>query len=123
MPDDNTVGARKKTLRRIYEQRGPFIAVPLGFREDGLALSVHAKWLYVILLSYASVNDEKSSTVNPSYRTLVRDSGLRREMIAKALNELEGGGFITRQKRFNRSTVYSIVFGWGPGAIPSVLKA
>lgn len=88
---------------KIKDRIGQFIAVPVALVDARLSTS--AKWLYVILRSYAS-NDH--DMIYPGYKHMEEKAGMRRETIARALTELEASGWITRRRRFSASTVYTL---------------
>jgi biotin operon repressor len=92
--------------RKLVEEIGRFVAVPHVFIESySHGLSVHARWLFVVLLYFVN---HKTCQAFPSYDTLQRVTGYRRQAISKALRELEKTGWVVRHRRFGRSTIYKI---------------
>ncbi|HEX8278032.1 MAG TPA: helix-turn-helix domain-containing protein, partial [Segetibacter sp.] len=90
-----------------YENIGMFAAIPHSFIKESKKLKFHSRWLYVALVYYRNSKNGKSF---PSYDTIQQSTGLRREMIAKCLNELEESGWIKpRKKRYGNSNVYEVV--------------
>jgi DNA-binding HxlR family transcriptional regulator len=99
---------RKKLIeerKSLRDKIGQFTAIPHEFIKRGRTLSVHSKWLFVVLRFYTNSHSDR---VFPSYAELQSTSGLRREMISKGIKELEEAGWLKRQKRFSRSTVYTL---------------
>jgi hypothetical protein len=88
----------------LYEKFGPFVGVPNFFIEEARGLFVHARWLWVCLRFYAGLKN----TAYPSYDALEELTGFRRAMISQSLRELEGSGWISRQRRFGQSTIYTL---------------
>lgn len=90
----------------LSDKIGPFVAIPHSFVKNARGLSFHARWLFVTLRFYTN---GESGLAFPSYDTIHKLTGMRREMIAKSIGELERAGWLNRQKRFNSSTLYEIV--------------
>lgn len=90
----------------LYDRIGPFVAIPHSFIKGARELSFHARWLFVTLRFYTNGESGKAF---PSYDRIQQMTGMRREMIAKSIRELEEAGWLTRQKRFNSSTLYEIM--------------
>lgn len=66
-------------------------------------LTVPAKWLYATLWSFANNNH---GGIYPSYKTIMRRSGLKNNAIAKALAELEHFKWIVRDKTKSKGNDY-----------------
>jgi hypothetical protein len=97
---------QSKDLRQqgLYEKFGPFVGVPNSFITAARGLSVHARWLWVCLRYFGGLKDK----IYPSYDVLEELTGFRRAMISQSLNELESRGWISRQRRFGQSTIYTL---------------
>ena len=87
----------------VYDEIGQFITLPHSFILDSKGLSFHARWLFVILRYFTN---RKYGYAFPSYDAIQEITGMRREMIAKSINELIRAGWLLRRKRFNNSTLY-----------------
>ena len=95
-----------KSPARLVDRIGAFTAIPNRFIEESSGLSIHSKWLFIGLRFFAS---SQNDCVFPSYDTLRSLTGLRREMISKGLRELSSAGWVTKKKRFGKSTIYTLV--------------
>lgn len=86
---------------------GNWFRVPRDLFEREKDLNARAKIVFVALVFH--VNDHKDDLiVFPSYDRLQAFTGLRRAAIAKALKDLEKRGWLTRCKRFGKSTKYEL---------------
>lgn len=72
---------------------------------QGRYLTTNAKWIHVTLQSFE--NSETGATF-PSYDAIVARTNLRREKIAEGLRELERFYWITKRKKFSKSTHYYV---------------
>lgn len=72
---------------------------------QGRYLTTNAKWIHVTLQSFE--NSETGATF-PSYDAIVARTNLRREKIAEGLRELERFCWITKRKKFSKSTHYYV---------------
>lgn len=61
------------------------------------ALSVHARWLYILLTSGWSRYEPRKEVIF-TYTQIRKITGFRYEMISKAIKELETAGFITVER-------------------------
>lgn len=89
-----------------YDSIGRFAMIPHTFIEESRGLSIHARWLFVILMFYRNTMTGNSF---PSYQTIHEKFGLRRPMISKGIKELEAAGWLKRKKRFSQSTIYTLL--------------
>jgi hypothetical protein len=90
----------------LYNQIGQFVTVPHSFIENARGLSFHAMWLFVILRYYTN---REAGYAFPSYKTIREITGMRRQKISSSIEELEEGGWLKRRKRFNKSTIYTLI--------------
>lgn len=90
-----------------FATMGRFAMIPFSFIENAKRMKVHTRWLYVALVYYFNT---KNGIAFPSYDTLTKLTGLRREMISNGIKELERDGWITRKRRFGNSTLYTVIF-------------
>lgn len=74
--------------------RRGFAQVPNVVMRDG-RLSMQAKYLYGLLLSYAWQDDE----AHPGVKALCRDAGVGKDTLAKYVHELSGAGLIEVKRR------------------------
>lgn len=96
-----------KEEKLTFENVGLFAMIPHSFIKEAKKLKVHTRWLYVALVFYRNT---KRGIAFPSYDTIRELTGLRGEMIAKGLTELEQSGWIKpRKRRFAQSNVYQVV--------------
>ena len=93
-----------------YETVGRFVPVMHAFIDSTEHLSLHTRWLYVALLYYRNTQSREAF---PSYNALYKKFGLRREMVAKGVRELEEEGWIKRKRRFGRSNTYRFLLPLG----------
>lgn len=91
--------------KRLVDKIGQFTTIPYSFIEQSKGLSFHARWLFVVLRYYTN---GKSGEAFPSYDTIQTLTGLRREMIAKSIRQLESRGWLSKRKRFNGSNCYTL---------------
>jgi hypothetical protein len=98
---------RDKDSKSLVEEMGNFTPIPKTFIEQSRGLSFHARWLFVVLSYY---RNRESGKAFPSYDTIHELTGMRREMIARSIQQLESGGWLTRRKRFSSSTLYTLNF-------------
>jgi hypothetical protein len=90
-----------------FDEIGRFAMIPFTFIEGSKQLSFHARWLFVVLMYYRNTETGNSF---PSYETVYQKFGIRKEMMAKAIRELEEKGWLKRKKRFSKSTIYTLIF-------------
>ena len=90
---------------RLYDQIGAFAVVPIEFIDHADQFSDQARWLFVLLRRY--LNNE-SGKAFPSYALITERTGWTNKTIAKAIKELESGGWIVRQKQFSGPTIYTL---------------
>src|SRR5262245_50453591 len=90
-------------MSKFTDEWGTFTAVANAFIEQSLNLSVHAKWMFVLLRFHTN---QKSECAWPSYDQLQALTGLSRTTVSKAIRELEEYGWLERRKRFGASVVY-----------------
>lgn len=91
----------------IVDRIGHFTVVPNAF-IDQASFSHEATRLFLVLRRMSNGQDDVPFAF-PSYDTIKAKTGIRGyATIAKALRELEEAGWITRQKRFGKSTVYTL---------------
>lgn len=95
-----------KPTGNLFDEIGRFITIPYTFIHAGKSLSLHARWLFVALRYYTN---GKSGVAFPSYATIGKLTGMRREKISSSIKELENNGWLERQKRFNNSTIYKLI--------------
>lgn len=98
--------------RRKKSRSEPFAIIPRRTIQSKELnnLSIHARWLYVVMTSKWS-RSEPTKEITFSYTELRKITGFRYEMISKAFKELELAGFIKIQRgrlcytynRFNMS--------------------
>lgn len=101
MPDQNEIQAE------LVDDVQPFTMLQNAFLEDA-ALSANAFRVFIILKSYTS-GRAKTKMAFPSYATLkVRCNIGANATLARAIRELETAKWITRTKRFGRSSLYTL---------------
>ena len=93
--------------RISYEQIGYFAMIPHSFIEDSKRMSFHSRWLYVALVYY---RNSQSGVAFPSYTTIRKLTGMRRENISSSIKELEEKGWIEKVSRYSQSNLYKILF-------------
>jgi len=85
----------------------PFTMIQNAFLDDA-ALSAVAFRVFIILKSYTS-GRAKTKLAFPSYSTLKARCNISgNTTLAKAIRELESAGWIKRDKRFGRSSLYTL---------------
>jgi hypothetical protein len=97
--------ANDESNRRLVDEIGQFTTIPYSFIQQSKGLSFHARWLFVVLRYYTN---GKSGEAFPSYDTIQTLTGMRREMIAKSIRQLESRGWLSKRKRFNGSNCYTL---------------
>jgi len=92
-----------------YADIGQFVMLPHTFIKNSKKrkLLFHSRWLFVALMYY---RNGQTGYAFPSYDKICELTGLRRNMISKCIRELETAGWISRKKRFNASTIYTLHF-------------
>ncbi len=90
---------------RLVDRIGNFTTIPNSVIQRARKLGSHALTLFVYL-RYRT--NQKSGVAFPSYQTIRDDTGLSRATIAKAIGKLEDENFLTKRKRFNKSTIYTL---------------
>lgn len=91
--------------KKLSDQIGQFTTIPNVFISSTISLTTEAKWLFVILRYHSNF---KTGHAFPSYTAIQEMTGFHRRTIAQALRELETSGWLTKQRRFGQSTVYSL---------------
>jgi len=91
---------------QIYDEWGSFAAIPHQFIDAAGQYSDHARWLFVLLRRYTNGESGKAF---PSYVLIEEHTGWSPKTIAKAIRELEAGGWIIRKKQFSGPTIYKLV--------------
>jgi Helix-turn-helix domain len=90
-------------------RRGYFTKVENYLFEEGKYLTPTAKLVYVVLCSF---QNNKSGKIYPSYEKIMARSGLGKNKVAAALNELHAFGWITRRKVFIGGNHYELLYPW-----------
>lgn len=91
----------------IGRYRKNFVQVPFELFENGIYLSERAKVVYITLISF---RNKKTSKTYPSYEKIMKRSGLNKDQVAAALNELEYFGWIERKKGFQSVNNYTLMY-------------
>lgn len=91
--------------KKLSDLIGQFATIPNSFIQEAKTLSTEAKWLFVILRYHTN---SKTGNAFPSYTKINEITGFHRKTISKALKELEGTGWLTKQRRFGASTLYAL---------------
>lgn len=91
---------------RLVDRIGCFTGVPNSFIKTSAARSCAAFRLFVMLRYFTNSETE---TAFPSFDKLHDTTGLHRRDIAKGLRELEECGWLSRRKRFGKSTIYTLL--------------
>ena len=91
---------------KIYDEWGAFVTIPHQFIDNAAEYSDQARWLFVLLRRYTNGVSGKAF---PSYALITERTGWTNKTIAKAIKELESGGWIVRQKQFSGPTIYTMV--------------
>lgn len=89
----------------IYDEWGAFVTIPHQFIDNAAGYSDQARWLFVLLRRYTNGVSGKAF---PSYAVITERTGWTNKTIAKAIKELESGGWIARQKQFSGPTIYTL---------------
>lgn len=95
-----------ESSKKLVDKIGQFVTIPYSFIHQSKELSFHACWLFVVLRYYTN---GESGEAFPSYETMRKLTGMRREMIAKSIHELESRGWLTKKKRFGNSNRYTLI--------------
>lgn len=74
---------------------------------QGRYLTSDAKWVYATIRSFMN-ND--TGKMFPSYDAILERSGMTKPRLAAAQRELEHFYWITKRKRFSKSTIYKLSF-------------
>ena len=90
---------------KIYDEWGAFVTIPHQFIDHSAEYSDQARWLFVLLRRYTNGVSGKAF---PSYAVITERTGWTNKTIAKAIKELESGGWIARQKQFSGPTIYTL---------------
>ncbi len=90
---------------KIYDEWGAFVTIPHQFIDNATGYSDQARWLFVLLRRYTNGISGKAF---PSYAVITERTGWTNKTIAKAIKELESGGWIVRQKQFSGPTIYTL---------------
>lgn len=90
---------------KIYDEWGAFVTIPHQFIDHAAGYSDQARWLFVLLRRYTNGVSGKAF---PSYAVITDRTGWTNKTIAKAIKELESGGWIVRQKQFSGPTIYTL---------------
>lgn len=96
----------KKENITVRSTWGNFVIVPVTLLESSLSSSARLVWISLM----SRVNHaENEACVYPGYDAIMSRCGITgKATIAKALDELETAGWLTRTKRFSSSTVYTL---------------
>jgi hypothetical protein len=100
--------SRRGALRAVLERQmasGNFTRVDNYIFEEGRYLTPAAKLVYVVLCSF---RNNKTGKTFPSYDKIIAKSGLGRNKVAAALNELEHFHWISRKKVFIGGNHYRV---------------
>jgi hypothetical protein len=89
--------------------RGNFTRVDNYIFEEGKYLTPEAKLVYVVLCSY---RNNKTGKTFPSYDKIMARSGLGKNKVAAALNELHAFSWIRRRKVFIGGNHYELLYPW-----------
>jgi hypothetical protein len=87
--------------------KGNFTKVDNYIFEEGRYLTPNAKLVYIVLLSF---RNNKTGKTFPSYDKIMAKSGLSRNKVAAALNELEYFLWISRKKVFIGGNHYYVAY-------------
>ena len=90
-----------------FDQVGPYFIIPNTFGGPDMPNSAYRVGTY---LSRFANNKTKTVEVWPSYKDIQKGTGLCFETISKAIKWLEEHGHIKRRKRFNGSTIYTLLY-------------
>jgi len=90
---------------KIHDEWGAFVTIPHQFIDNAAEYSDQARWLFVLLRRYTNGISGKAF---PSYALITERTGWTNKTIAKAIKELESGGWIVRQKQFSGPTIYTL---------------
>lgn len=92
---------------KLVDRIGKFTTLPNRFVLD-TSLSNSAFRLFTVLRYHSNVSRE-DDVVWPSYDTLIQETGFGSyKTLAKAIRELEAHGWLSREKRFGGSTIYTL---------------
>jgi DNA-binding transcriptional regulator YhcF (GntR family) len=91
--------------KKLSDLIGQFATIPNSFISQSASLSTEAKWLFVILRYHTN---SKTGNAFPSYTKISEITGFHRKTISKSLKELEGAGWLTKQRRFGATTIYAL---------------
>jgi len=77
-------------------------------------LSVHARWLYIVLMTEWKRGGEEQKSFIFTYSQIIEITGYRREMIKKCIEELAAGGFIeiNHGRLCNKPNQYKANLDW-----------
>lgn len=103
-------GLDKMAKRELKDSIGfPFTPIPHDFithkNTDGSTHSHIAFRLFVTLRHFTSIHSDNAF---PSFDTLRGLTGMTLNSVAKGLKELEQSGWLSKKKRFGRTTVYTL---------------
>jgi hypothetical protein len=82
-----------------------FIKVPMYLFEQGKYLTAAAFRVYVALLSF---QNQRTGKTFPAYPAIMERTGMGRNAVADALNELEQFYWIERTRKFGQSNKYKL---------------
>lgn len=91
---------------KIHDEWGAFVTIPHQFIDNAAGYSDQSRWLFILLRRYTNGISGKAF---PSYALITERTGWTNKTIAKAIKELESGGWIIRQKQFSGPTIYTMV--------------
>jgi hypothetical protein len=96
-------------LRRVKlaVQFKPFVRVLDELFKRGRYLTPSAKWLFVVLRSFAN---NQTGEIYPSYQAIMKKSGLTKNAVAKGLSELEHFQWLFRQKAKGKGNNYILYY-------------
>jgi hypothetical protein len=101
----NNISGRSNDSK-LVDRIGQFVTVPFSFIHASKELSFHACWLFVVLRFYTN---RRTGNAFPSYTTIRKITGMRREKISESLKELEQAGWLKKQSRFGKVNLYTVV--------------
>ncbi len=97
----------RELASELVDDVQPFTMIQNAFLDDA-TLSAAAFRVFIILKSYTS-GRAKTKLAFPSYSTLKARCNISgNTTLAKAIRELETAGWIKREKRFGRSSLYTL---------------
>lgn len=90
---------------KLVDKIGQFTTIPNSVMALWPTIGTDAIALFVYL-RYRT--NSQTGDAFPSFDTIGKDTGMRRERIARAIRALESAGLVERKRRFSASTVYTL---------------